>query len=107
MRPSVSLLLLLSIGAAARPEGIQADQTSPAAAWESIVAKIQPGLTRAGVEAWLNERDGGPQGIESTRYYIYPNIIVEVPYDQTGGTWTQENRVFAAVRIVRRSRSTL
>jgi hypothetical protein len=97
----------VSIGVAALPERIQADQTSPAAAWESVVAKIQPGLTRAGVEAWLKELDGGPQGIDATRYYIEPDIIVEVPYDQTGGTWTSENRVSAPVRLVRRSRSTL
>src|SRR5690349_10336337 len=107
MRLSISLLLLVSIGVAALPERVQADPTQPAAAWESLVAKIQPGLTRAGVESWLQELDGGPQGIDSTRYYIQPDVIVEVPYDQTGGTWTSENRVSAPIRIIRRSRSTL
>jgi hypothetical protein len=106
MRLSVSLLVLVSFGAAAIPQPLRADQATPSAAWESLVSKIQPGLTRAGVEAWLNEMDGGPQGIDSTRYFIQPDIIVEVPYDQTGGTWTPENRVSAPVHIVRRSRST-
>jgi len=107
MRLSISLLLLVSSGVAALPQSLHADPASPAAAWESIVAKIQPGLTRAGVETWLKEWDGGPQGIDSTRYYIQPDVIVDVPYDQTGGTWTSENRVSAPVRIIRRSRSTL
>jgi len=107
MRLSISLLLLVSIGVAALPEGVAADQTSPTAAWESLVGKIQPGLTRASVETWLNEMDGGPQGTDSTRYVIEPDVIVEVPYDQTGGTWTSENRVSAPVRILRRSRSSL
>jgi hypothetical protein len=107
MRLSISLLLLVSVGVAALPERVQAGQMSPSPSWETLVAKIQPGLTRAGVEAWLNELDGGPQGIDSTRYYLQPDIIVEVPYDQTGGTWTLENRVSAPIRIIRRSRSTL
>ncbi|SRR5258706_3831295 len=107
MRIYISLLVLVSLGVGTIPERVQADQTPSAAAWESVVAKIQPGLTRAGVETWLNDRDGGPQGTDSTRYYIHPDIIVEVPYDQTGGTWTPENRVSAPVRIIRRSRSTL
>src|SRR5258708_20340560 len=98
---------LVSIGVAVIRERVQADQTSPPPSWGSLVAMIPPGITRAGVETWLNERDGGPQGIDSTRYYIQPNIIVEVPYDQTGGTWTSENRVSAPVRIIRRSRNTL
>src|SRR5260370_40612766 len=105
MRLYILLLFLVSIGLATLPERIQADQTSPTAAWESVVAKIQPGLTRAGVETWLKELDGGPQGIDSTRYYIEPDIIVDVPYDQTGGTWTLANRVSAPVRIIRRWRS--
>jgi hypothetical protein len=107
MKLSVSLLVLVSIGVAAIPQSLQADQATSSAAWESLVSKIQPGLTRAGVESWLNEMDGGPQGIDSTRYYLQPDIIVEVPYDQTGGTWTPENRVTAPAHVIRRSRSTL
>jgi hypothetical protein len=107
MRRYISLLLLVSIGVVAIPQRLHADPASPVASWEALVANIQPGLTRAGVETWLNEMDGGPQGIDSTRYFIQPDIIVEVPYDQTGGTWTSENRVSAPVRIIRRSRSTL
>jgi hypothetical protein len=107
MRRYILFQLLVSLAFVNFPERVQADPTSPAASWESLVAKIQPGLTRAGVESWLQEMDGGPQGIDSTRYFIQPDIIVEVPYDQTGGTWTAENRVSAPVRIIRRSRSTL
>src|SRR6266513_4794024 len=107
MRVYTSFLLLVSLGVLAIPGRVQADQMASAGAWESLVEKIQPGLTRAGVETWLKEQDGGPQGIDSTRYYIQPDIIVEVPYDQTGGTWTSENRVSAPVRVIRSSLSSL
>src|SRR5882762_2130450 len=105
MRPCISLWLFMSLGYITLPQRGQADPIASGPSWETIVANIQPGLSRASVETWLKEQDGGPQGIDSTRYYIEPDIIVEVPYDQTGGTWTPENRVSAPVRIIRRLRS--
>jgi hypothetical protein len=86
---------------------LQAEEVFPSNAWKALVSNIHPGLRRADVDAWLKEWDGGPQGIDSTRYFIEPDIIVEVPYDQTGGTWTPENRVCAPVHVIRRLRSAL
>ena|SRR6266513_589895 len=109
MKLAYSFLILTSVGTGVFSTArARAEDTAPSVTtWESLVMKIQPGLTRADVEAWLNERDGGPQGINSTRYVIQPDIIVEVPYDQTGGTWTSENRVSAPVRVIRSSLSSL
>ena len=66
---------------------------------DPIVEQIHPGMTRAEVETMLTDRDGGPQFPSSTRYYQTSGLIVEVPYDQTGGTWTPANRVNGPVHI--------
>ena len=72
-----------------------------------LMEQIHPGMTRAEVETLLKDRDGGPQSISSTRYYQPPSMIIEVPYDQTGGTWTPTNRVSGNVNIRIGPRSTL
>jgi len=72
-----------------------------------VLGQIQPGMTRAEVEVLLKDRDGGPQSISSTRYYKAPDLIIEVPYDQTGGTWTPTNRVCGNINIKNAPRSTL
>src|SRR5438445_6312448 len=72
-----------------------------------LVETIHPGMTRAEVETWLTSRDGGPQSISQTRYYQAPGWIIEVPYDQTGGTWTLSNRVNGPVNAWAGPRSNL
>ena len=72
-----------------------------------IVSQIHPGMTRAEVETQLTDRDGGPQSITCTRYYQPTGLIIEVPYDQTGGTWTLTNRVNGPLNIRVGTRSSL
>ena len=74
---------------------------------DPVVEKIRPGMTRAEVETWLKDRDGGPQSASSTRYYRASGLIIEVSYDQTGGTWTPANRVNGPVNIRFGARSNL
>ncbi len=71
------------------------------------LASVKPGATRAEVEALFKERDGGAQSPSSTRYYEPTNTVIEVSYDQTGGTWTPDNRVSAPPVLYHRTRSTL
>lgn len=65
------------------------------------VAQITPGMTRAQVESWFKEKDGGLQGVSVTRYYEPPEVMIEVPFDQTGGDWSQENRVNGPIKVYR------
>ena len=66
-----------------------------------LVAKITPGMTRTQVETWLKEKDGGLQGVSVTRYYEQPEVMIEVPFDQTGGDWSQKNRVNGSIKVYR------
>ena len=65
------------------------------------VAVIKIGMRRREVEEKLQNQDGGASGPGSTRYYEGWEVMVEVPYDQTGGRWKPKNRVNGPVRIYR------
>jgi hypothetical protein len=62
---------------------------------------FQSGTTRADVERTLGHPriDGGIIEIGHTRYYLEPGVLVEVPYDQTGGRDRAQNRVNGPVTV--------
>ena len=66
-----------------------------------LVEKIKPGMTRSRVEEWFKQKDGGLQGQTVTRYYEELEVMIEVPYDLTGGAWSKENRVNGPVKVYR------
>lgn len=66
---------------------------------KELVAKIQIGQTRAEVEKVFTTRDGGLQESTLTRYFEPPDIMIEVPFDTTGGPWSPENKVNADIRV--------
>lgn len=61
--------------------------------------QIRAGTTRAEVEKIFTRRDGGLQGWSRTRYYAGEEVMVEVPYDRTGGAWQPTNRVTGAPKV--------
>ena len=63
--------------------------------------RLAVGMSRAEVEKVFRERDGGLQGATSTRYYEESEIMIEVPFDQTGGNWNPANRVTGPARLYR------
>ena len=64
-----------------------------------MAGKIMPGMTRSQVEVWFKTKDGGLQGPSITRYYEDPGVMIDVPYDQTGGNWSKDNRVNGPVKV--------
>ena len=64
-----------------------------------MAGKIMPGMTRSQVEVWFKTKDGGVQGTSITRYYEDPGVMIDVPYDQTGGNWSKDNRVNGPVKV--------
>ena len=64
-------------------------------------SSITNGMTRGEVEKILPNQDGGLQGPSTMRYYEGWEVMVEVPFDQTGGPWKPENHVNGTVRIYR------
>ena len=82
--------------------------TEPAPTYEEHASKvadkvsvINTGMTRKAVEAILNQHDGGLTTSSVGRYYEGWEVMVEVPYDQTGDPGAAENRVNGGVRIYR------
>jgi hypothetical protein len=68
--------------------------------WISLLkAQIRPGLRRSDVEKLLPHRQPGAQPAASTWYAQDPDTLIEVPYDETGGAWTGENRVNGPILI--------
>jgi hypothetical protein len=72
---------------------------------QALAAAIRPGVTRADIEKVLPVQDGGVSGPGSTRYYFGSYVMVEVPFDQTGGSWKPQNRVSGTPRVYRASMS--
>lgn len=66
-----------------------------------LAAAIRRGTPRSDVEKVFPEEDGGISGPGSTRYYLGSQVMVEVPYDQSGGRWQRGNRVRGALRVYR------
>lgn len=57
------------------------------------VERIVVGMTRKDVEKWFNEIDNWDLKKSTTSYYEHPNIIIEIPFDQTGGFLSRKNIV--------------
>ncbi len=70
---------------------------------EALQSQIRPGLRRADVEKLLPERAMGIQALALTRYRQEPGYIIDVPYDQSGGSWNDNNRVCGPIVIEPRS----
>lgn len=68
---------------------------------KKAAAGISPGTTRADVEKVFVKQDFGLSGLGGTRYYVGAEVMVEVPYDRTGGNWKPENRVNGPLKVYR------
>jgi len=66
-----------------------------------LVSKIKQGTIRADIEKMFPQEDGGLMGSGSTRYYLGSEVMVEAPYDQTGGTWKPQNKLNGPIRVYR------
>lgn len=66
-----------------------------------LAAGIRVGTRRADVEKVFPIQDGGISGPSSTRYYAGSEVMVEAPFDQTGGRWSPENRVTGPLSLYR------
>ena len=107
-RYHIGLVLVLGTLMTGRVAAAQSDGKVSLLSIDPVVENIKPGMTRLEIESKLTDRDGGPQSINSTRYYRSAGgLIIEVPYDQTGGTWASTNRVNGPVSFWPGSRNTL
>jgi hypothetical protein len=70
---------------------------------ETVVVAIKQGMSRGDIVKIFPEEDGGLSGPDETRYYAGSQVMVAVPYDQTGGNWSSQNRVNGTLRIYRSS----
>ena len=100
MKPARTLLLVLVIASCKRVHPMKHEQARVAHV-TALAATILPGMSRADVERIFPNEDGGLQGGSTTRYYEEPEIMVEVPYDETGGAWSKSNHVTGVVRVYR------
>jgi len=65
------------------------------------VSRIKQGTTRADMRKMFPQEDGGLSGPGSTRYYFGSEVMVEAPYDQTGGAWKPQNKVNGPIKVYR------
>lgn len=65
------------------------------------VKRISLGMKRSEVEVLFPEKDGGIQGPSVSRYYEHPEVMIEIPFDRTGGNWSKNNRVTGPPKIYR------
>jgi hypothetical protein len=95
-------VLRSAIAAAARPEYRQpVPHEKRLADVQRLVASIKPGTSRTDVEKILTTENGGLSS-ESTYYFMGSEVMVEVPYDRTGGTiHLPENKVRGPIRVYR------
>lgn len=66
-----------------------------------LVSRIKQGTTRADMRKMFPQEDGGLSGPGSTRYYFGSEVMVEAPYDQTGGAWKPQNKVNGPIKVYR------
>ncbi len=59
---------------------------------QSDSAKITPAMTRAEVRLLLKDY-AFLRGSFSEEYYLHPDIVLEVPFDEPGGAYSQNNKV--------------
>lgn len=63
--------------------------------------RITIGMKRAEVEQLFRVKDGGVEGPSISRYYEHPEVMINIPFDQTGGNWSPDNRVTGEPNIYR------
>jgi hypothetical protein len=68
---------------------------------QRLAAAVRMNTARKDVEKTFPQKDGGLSGPGSTRYYLGSEVMVEVPFDQTGGAWSRENRVNGPLKVYR------
>lgn len=66
-----------------------------------IAKNIPLGMRRSEVEKHFSNIDGGLGSYPITRYYVHPQVKVEVMYDRTGGHRSTENKVIGTPRVYR------
>lgn len=64
-----------------------------------LADSVAIGTTRDEVEKIFTRQDGGVTGPYATRYYMGNEVMVEVPYDETGGRWKPTNRVTGPLKV--------
>jgi len=87
---------------------IKAEKPAPAATetkermheLEALRDALEPGMLRRCVENWLPEPDGGLQNPGTVRYFLEPDVKVQVSYEKQ----PPEERLKGNVRIYRESR---
>jgi len=91
-----------------RPQGQPSTSPAVAVTHEAKLAEVKKksaqvsvGMKRAEVELLFREKDGGLQGPSVSRYYEHPEVMIEIPFDQTGGNWNENNRVTGPPKIYR------
>ena len=65
----------------------------------NLIKKIKIGQERGDIEKIYGTRDGGLQESTLTRYFVQPNIMIEVSFDSTGGPWSPENKVIDVIHV--------
>jgi len=68
---------------------------------KALAGGIMVGTRRSDVEKVFPLQDGGISGPSSTRYYTGSEVMVEAPFDQTGGARSPENRVTGPLSVYR------
>jgi len=68
---------------------------------QRLAAAVRMNTARKDIEKIFPQMDGGLERLGSTRYYVGSEVMVEVPFDQTGGAWNQENRVNGPLKVYR------
>jgi hypothetical protein len=69
---------------------------------KALADKIPQGATRAQVRSLLKEYEfigGGFSATFTEQYYGHPNVVIEVPFEQPGGTYSESNRVNGPVTV--------
>ena len=106
----ITLFLLLSFGCSPAPES-KPPEISTDAAYEAKLSEVEKkaeqvtlGMARSKVELLFLEKDGGAQTLLRSRYYEHPEVMIEIPFDRTGGNGNANNRVTGLPMIYRSHR---
>ena len=68
---------------------------------KKLAESVTLGMTRAQVEKIFPQSDGGAFGSDRGRYYFGSEVMIDVPYDTSGGPFQSENRVKGPLRVYR------
>lgn len=64
-----------------------------------IVSEIKIGTSRQEIEKIFLKQDGGLQSLSNVRYYEDPEVMIEIPYDDTNGVGGKHNKVNGAIKV--------